>query len=138
MLLVERRHVVIVTRDEKQTSGYRLLGALARALGEQLGFINITPSYDPSQRPNFRMYSPNHPGRPYPPLLLIFLPDTTENRALLDALVIALGASAGLSISTFAERGPIVFIDEISEGAALVLNALQDLRRGAADDLSLN
>lgn len=138
-MLVEARHIVAIAPFDTDAAGHKLLRMLGTVLGESMGYLAITPAYDPNQRPNVRAYAPHLPGKQYPPLLVAFFPDTRAHRALFDELAAGLGAPAYAQVSPHPERGPIVFaMNEMSEGAILVVNTLRDLHHGDADDLSLN
>lgn len=95
-LLSECGHLVIIASSDEMTNNRRLLDALARAYGADLGFICVFPKYDPDQpRPIWRLYDPGLSGRHYPPLLVGFLPDTPEHRAMIDVIALAITAQSG-------------------------------------------
>jgi hypothetical protein len=91
-LLAEQRYLVLVADNEMSS---RVFNILAHTCGADLGFICLRPNYDPDQpRPSLRLYEPRA-GRHYPPVILGFLPDTLEHRAILEATVDIVATHAG-------------------------------------------
>ena len=147
-LICEALHIVLVASDQERVA-IAIFNTLDQIYAGAFSVALALPIYAPKiTRPHVRMlptlttYRPLTGQKTFPPLMLGFLPDTPDNRRVLDFVTRCAGARCMPSVEEFGARGPIVILDgcnrEIGRGAALVVENLRRLHHGEADDFTLN
>jgi hypothetical protein len=115
----------------------RLLGAIAAQL-PGVRYCAVQARYQPLVRP---MVGIGHdPG--LPSYLLVFVPDTADNRVLIGTVMVVIGRGWADARALYtAKSSPIVMLDDEKTQVSdyfLILNTLQELSRGRVMDASLN
>lgn len=147
-LFAERRHILVAGQPSSSSAHAQLFNFLAQAFHDDIQLCVVKPFYNPDVRPFVSSSVENHRhpySEPYPEITIAFLPDNIEIRRSVDAAVLIIAAFNGArgmsSLEHFPERGPLVLLDSddlVQEAVAIIVNTLEGLRCGTADNLTMN